>query len=418
MRILVLGAGVVGVTAAWYLAADGHEVTVVDRQPGPARETSHANGGQISASHAEPWANPGAPRKILAWLGREDAPLLFRLRADPYQWRFGLAFLRECLPWRTRRNTVQCLRLALYSRDCLRALRAETGLAYDHQERGILEFYTDARELALGARTAERLRALGVVREVKTVDQCVAIEPALAQCRAQLAGGIYTATDESGDARRFTEELARLALARGVTFRWDTTIEALATESDAVIGARAASAGGRAETLTADAYVVALASYSPFLLRPLDVPCPVYPAKGYSATIDVGDHLGAPTVSLTDLAAKTVTTRLGTKLRIAGTAELSGYGLDLNPVRCEVLVARTFELFPDAGERASARFWAGLRPATPSNVPLVGRTRYRNLFLDTGHGTLGWTMACGSGRALADLVARRAPEIDFAFSAP
>lgn len=418
MRILVLGAGVVGVTAAWYLAADGHEVTVVDRQPGPARETSHANGGQISASHAEPWANPGAPRKILAWLGREDAPLLFRLRADPYQWRFGLAFLRECLPWRTRRNTVQCLRLALYSRDCLRALRAETGLAYDQQERGILEFYTDARELALGARTAERLRALGVVREVKTVDQCVAIEPALAQCRAQLAGGIYTATDESGDARRFTEELARLALARGVIFRWDTTIEALATERDAVIGARAASPGGRAETLTADAYVVALASYSPFLLRPLDVPCPVYPAKGYSATIDVGDHLGAPTVSLTDLAAKTVTTRLGTKLRIAGTAELSGYGLDLNPVRCEALVARTFELFPDAGERASARFWAGLRPATPSNVPLVGRTRYRNLFLDTGHGTLGWTMACGSGRALADLVARRAPEIDFAFSAP
>ena len=418
MRILVLGAGVVGVTAAWYLAADGHEVIVVDRQPGPARETSHANGGQISASHAEPWANPGAPRKILGWLGREDAPLLFRLRADPYQWRFGLAFLRECLPWRTRRNTVQCLKLALYSRDCLRALRAATGLAYDQQERGILEFYTSADELDEGARTAERLGALGVVRDVKTVDECVAIEPALAQCRERLVGGIYTATDESGDARRFTEELVRLAAARGVTFRWNTTIEALAAEGDAIVGARHVSAAHGADTLAADAYVVALASYSPFLLRPLGVPCPIYPAKGYSATIDVGDHRGAPTVSLTDLAAKTVTTRLGAKLRIAGTAELSGYGLELNPVRCEALVARTFELFPDAGERASARFWAGLRPATPSNVPLVGGTRYRNLFLDTGHGTLGWTMACGSGRALADLVARRAPEVDFAFTAP
>jgi D-amino-acid dehydrogenase len=412
MRILVLGAGVVGVTAAWYLAADGHEVTVIDRQPGPARETSYANGGQISASHAEPWANPAAPRKILQWLGREDAPLYFRLRADPWQWRFGLAFLRECLPWRTRRNTIECLNLALYSRDCLRELRAATGIAYDQLDRGILEFYTDARELEEGAATAARLRELGVVREVKTVDECVAIEPALAQCRARLAGGIYTASDESGDARRFTEELARLAVARGVAFRWGVTVDGLAAEGDAIGGARCA--GG--ETLGADAYVVALASYSPFVLRPLSVPCPIYPAKGYSATIEVGDHRGAPAGSLTDLAAKTVTTRLGRRLRVAGTAELSGYGTELNPVRCEALVARTFDLFPDAGERGSVQFWAGLRPATPSNVPLVGRTRYRNLFLDTGHGTLGWTMACGSGRALADVIGGRKPQVDFAFT--
>jgi D-amino-acid dehydrogenase len=416
MRVLVLGAGVVGVTAAWYLAADGHEVTVVDRQPGPARETSHANGGQISASHAEPWANPGAPRKILGWLGREDAPLYFRLRADPWQWRFGLAFLRECLPWRTRRNTIQCLNLALYSRECLRELRAATGIAYDHQERGILEFYTDARELEEGAATAVRLRELGVLREVKTVDECVVSEPALAQCRDRLAGGIYTATDESGDARRFTEELARLAAGRGVAFRFGVTVEGLAAEGDAIAGVRGASAAHGPETLVADAYVVALASYSPFVLRPLSVPCPIYPAKGYSATIDIGDHRGAPTVSLTDLAAKTVTTRLGNKLRVAGTAELAGYGTGLNPVRCEALVRRTFELFPDAGERASAEYWAGLRPATPSNVPLLGRTRYRNLYLDTGHGTLGWTMACGSGRALADVIAGRRPHVDFAFS--
>jgi D-amino-acid dehydrogenase len=416
MRIVVLGAGVIGVTAAWYLAADGHEVTVVDRQSGPALETSFANGGQISASHAEPWANPGAPRKILQWLGREDAPLLFRLRADPRQWWFGLAFLRECLPWRTRRNMIQCLNLALYSRDCLKALRAATGIAYDQQERGILEFYTVAEEFDAGAKAAALMRGRGVDREAKTVDECVAIEPALAACRERLAGGIYTQTDESGDARRFTEELARLCAARGVDFRWDVNVLGLIEEGDRIAGVRCTNARAGAETLTADAYVVALASFSPFVLRPLGVPCPVYPAKGYSATIAIGGHRGAPAVSLTDIAAKLVMTRLGEHLRIAGTAELSGYDTNLNAVRCEALVRRTFELFPDAGERRGATFWAGLRPATPSNVPLVGGTRFRNLFIDTGHGTLGWTMACGSGRALADVIGGRRPQVEFAFA--
>ena len=416
MRILVLGAGVIGVTAAWYLAEDGHEVTVVDRQPGPAQETSFANGGQISASHAGPWANPGAPRKILQWLGREDAPLLFRLRADPHQWAFALSFLRECLPWRTRRNTVQCLRLALYSLDCLKALRAATGIEYDHRERGILEFYTEADEFAAGAKAAALLRQEGIDQATKTADECVAIEPALAPARERLAGSIYTQTDESGDARRFTEELARLSAARGVAFRYGVTVQALPVEGDAVVGARCTSKRQGGETLTADAYVVALASYSPFVLRPLSVPCPVYPAKGYSATIAIADHRGAPTVSLTDIAAKIVITRLGERLRVAGTAELSGYGTDLNSVRCDALVKRVFELFPDAGERDTAQFWTGLRPATPSNVPLLGSTRYRNLYLNTGHGTLGWTMACGSGRALADIVGRRRPHVEFAFT--
>jgi len=416
MRVLVLGAGVVGVTAAWYLAQDGHEVTVVDRQQGPALETSFANGGQISASHAEPWANPGAPRKILQWLGKEDAPLLFRLRADPHQWAFALAFLRECLPSRTRRNTIQCLNLALYSLECLKALRAATGIDYDQQQRGILEFYTEAREFDAGAKAAALMREHGVLREVKTVDDCVALEPALAAARVRLYGGIYTRTDESGDARRFTEGLSSLAAARGVTFRWGISVQGLAAEGGLVTGARCVSAPAGSETIAADAYVVALASFSPFVLRALSVPCPVYPAKGYSATIVIGSHLGAPTVSLTDVAAKIVISRLGERLRVAGTAELSGYGTDLNAVRCEALVKRLFEFFPDAGEPASAQFWAGLRPATPSNVPLVGRTRYRNLFLDTGHGTLGWTMACGSGRALADMMAGRTPEVDFAFA--
>jgi D-amino-acid dehydrogenase len=416
VRVLVLGAGVVGVTAAWYLAQDGHEVTVVDRHEGAALETSFANGGQISASYAEPWANPDAPAKIVKWLGREDAPLLFRLRLDPRQWRWGLQFLVECLPSRTRRNTIQCLNLALYSRDCLQALRRETGIQYDQLERGILTFYTDAQEFAQGVRAAALMREFGCDRDVKTVDECVAIEPALAACRERLAGGIFTVSDESGDAQRFTQELARMSEARGVAYRWNVTVESLVREGDAIGSVRCIDGDHRKEVLTADAYVMALGSYSPLLLAPLSVPCLIYPAKGYSATIAIDGHRGAPTVSLTDLAWKIVFTRLGDRLRVAGTAELSGYGRDLNLVRCEALVRRTFDLFPDAGDRETPQFWTGLRPATPSNVPLVGGTRYRNLFLDTGHGTLGWTMACGSGRALADLVAGRRPGVDFAFT--
>jgi len=415
MRIVVLGAGVVGVAAAWYLAADGHAVTVVDRQSGAGLETSFANGGQISASHAEPWANPDAPRTVLKWLGREDAPLLFRLRADSRQWLWGLSFLRECLPHRTRRNTIQCLNLALYSRDCLRALRADTGIEYDRNERGILQIYTEPQEFERAAAGAAMMREFGIDREVASQERCIAIEPALAQCRERLVGGIYTASDESGDAHEFTRALAERAASRGVAFRYGLTVESLLHEGDALTGVRLSDAG-RGETLAADAYVMALGSYSPLLLRPLRVRCPIYPVKGYSATIDVGTHLGAPAVSLTDIAAKIVMTRLRDRLRVAGTAELSGYGTELNRVRCEALAQRTFDLFPDAGERGGIAYWAGLRPATPSNVPCLGRTRYRNLFLDTGHGTLGWTMACGSGRALADVIAGRKPEVAFEFA--
>jgi D-amino-acid dehydrogenase len=414
MRILVLGGGVVGVTSAWYLAADGHDVTLVDRAGGPALETSFANGGQISASYAEPWANPEAPAKILKWLGRDDAPLLFRPRLDLRQWRWGLEFLLQCLPANTRRNTIQCLNLALYSRDCLDALRSETGIEYDALTRGILQFYTERDEFDQAVRSADLMRQYGCDRQVKTPDECVAIEPALASCRSSIVGGIYTATNESGDAHRFTTGLAALAAARGVTFRWNTQVQALTPAGGAIDGVHIVH-DGRFDTLRADAYVLAFGSYSPFLLSPIGVPCNIYPAKGYSATIDIGDHQGAPTVSLTDVAWKIVFTRLGRRLRVAGTAELAGWDVSLNRTRCEALTARTFELFPDAGVRDSARYWTGLRPTTPSNVPLIGRTRYRNLFLNTGHGTLGWTMACGSGRALADVVASRKPEVDFRF---
>ena len=239
------------------------------RPPGrPALETSFANGGQISASHAEPWANPGAPWQVLRWLGREDAPLLFRPRADWWQWRWGLQFLIECLPSRTRRNTIQCLSLALYSRDCLRELRAATGIEYDHLERGILEVCTDTGDFTRAAATAEHMRRYGCEREVKSADECVAIEPALAACRARLAGGIYTASDESGDAQLFTAALAPHAAARGVAFRWRTTVAALDADASAVTGMRCVNERGEEQTLVADVYVMALGSYSPLLLRP------------------------------------------------------------------------------------------------------------------------------------------------------
>ena len=416
MRVLVLGGGVIGVTAAWYLAGDGHDVTVVDRHPGPALETSFANGGQISASYAEPWANPEAPLKIIKWLGQEDAPLLFRLRADWRQWKWGLAFLLECLPSRTRHNTIQCLNLALYSRRCLQDLRVETGIEYDHLERGILQFYTDAGEFEQGVAAAALMRQYGCDRDIKTADECVVLEPALAQCRDRLAGGIFTATDVSGDAQAFTTRLAERCAARGVRFLFGHTIDRLHTGGDAMAGVRVHDADGRLHTLTADAYVMALGSHSPLLLAPIGVPINVYPAKGYSATIKVGAHGGAPTVSLTDLAWKIVLTRLGDRVRVAGTAELNGWDRTLNPTRCEALTRRAFDLVPDVGEPDGVQYWSGLRPATPSNVPLIGPTRYRNLFLDTGHGTLGWTMACGSGRALADCIAGRKPAVDFVFT--
>jgi D-amino-acid dehydrogenase len=414
MRIVVLGAGVVGVTAAWYLAEDGHEVTVLDRQDGPAQETSLANGGQISADHAGPWAGPGAPRAILRWLGREDAPLLFRLRADLAQWRWGLAFLRECTAVRHHENTLALVRLAHYSRDCLRALRESTGIAYDAVTRGILEFHLDGAGFEAARAEAGRMQAYGCDRVARSADECIALEPALAPLRGRLAGGIHTPADESGDAHVFTVKLAGLAKARGVRFVFGATVDAILAAGDRVDGVRA-TVNGEPGTFGADAYVVALGSGAPRALAPIGVRCPVYPVKGYSATLDIRDPASAWTVSLTDPAHKLVFSRLGSRLRIAGTAELNGWNTELNGVRCRALVERTFALFPDAAVRGSERFWTGLRPATPSNRPLIGRTRYRNLLLDTGHGTLGWTLACGSGRALADIVAGRTPEPDFGF---
>ena len=419
MRVIVLGAGLLGVTSAYFLQQQGHEVTVIDRQGTPGAETSFANGGQISVSHAEPWANPSAPLKVLQWLGKEDAPLLFRIRADMRQWLWGLQFLRECTPARTRHNIEQIVRLGTYSRDTLQQLRADTGIDYAQRSQGILHFYTSQKEFDGAQGPAEQMRALGCERHVISADAAVALEPALAHIRPQLTGATYTAEDESGDANRFTRELARLCEAAGVQFRMGHTVTALREAGGRIDHVEVTDAEGRFQRLRADAYVLAMGAFSPLLAAPLGLRLPIYPAKGYSVTMPVKDAAMAHQVSLTDDEFKLVFSRLtgpdGDRLRIAGTAELNGYNRDLNTVRCEAIVRRVEQLFPGAGDTTQAQFWTGLRPATPSNVPLIGATKMPNLFLNTGHGTLGWTHACGSGKSIARIVSGLAPELDFAF---
>ncbi len=420
MRVIVLGAGLLGVTSAYYLQQLGHDVTVIDRQATPAAETSFANGGQISVSHAEPWANPSAPLKVLQWLGKEDAPLLFRIRADMRQWLWGLQFLRECTPARTRHNIEQIVRLGTYSRETLQQLRRDAGIRYDERTQGILHFYTTQKEFDGALAPAEQMRALGCERQVISADEAVKLEPALAHIRPQLAGATYTAEDESGDANRFARELAKRAAEAGVKFLMSHTITALREAGGAIDHVELTDAEGRFQRIRGDAFVMAMGSLSPLLAAPLGIRLPIYPAKGYSVTLPVKDASKAYQVSLTDDEYKLVfsryTSESGDRMRIAGTAELNGYDRDLNRVRCEAIVRRVEQLFPGAGDTAQAQFWTGLRPATPSNVPLIGRTKLSNLYLNTGHGTLGWTHACGSGKSIARIVSGLAPEVDFAFT--
>ena len=416
MKVIVLGAGLLGVTSAYFLRQQGHDVTVIDRQATPAAETSFANGGQISVSHAEPRANPSAPLKVLKWLGKEDAPLLFRVRADMRQWLWGLQFLRECTPARTRHNIEQIVRLGTYSRDMLQALRRDIGIEYDQRTQGILHFYTSQKEFDGAEGPAAQMRELGCDRRVISADEAVQLEPALRHIRPQLAGATYTAEDESGDANRFARELVARCRADGVQFLMSHTVTALREAGGRIDHVEATDAEGRFQRVRGDAYVLAMGSLSPLYASPLGIHLPIYPAKGYSVTLPVKDASMAHQVSLTDDEYKLVFSRLGDRLRIAGTAEFNGYDRDLNRVRCEAIVRRTEELFPGAGHAEQAQFWTGLRPATPSNVPIIGRSKIGNLYLNTGHGTLGWTHSCGSGKSIARIVSGLAPEVDFAFT--
>lgn len=420
MKVIVLGSGIIGTASAWFLNKAGHDVTVIERQPGAAQETSFANGGQISVSHAEPWSNPAAPKKILKWLGQEDAPLLFRLRPEWLQWKWGMSFLRECTPGRTAYNIRQIVAISEYSRQTLQAVRAETGIDYDYLTKGILHFYTDQKDFEESLPAAKLMRDLGCPRESIGADEVVKIEPALASIRDKIVGGDYTATDESGDVYKFTNGLAAKAREAGVDFQFNTTVTRLLTSGTGaaakITGVEIITPEGRHQVLRADAFVMAMGSFSVPLLKPLGVDLMIYPGKGYSATYTVTDPDAAPTVSLTDDGYKLVVSRLGDRLRVAGTCELNGYTRELNTTRCEAITRRTRELFPAACDYDNPVYWTGLRPLTPSNVPYIGKTAYSNLYLNTGHGTLGWTMGCGSGRAIADIVSGRQPEVDFAFT--
>jgi len=424
MKILILGAGIIGTTTAWQLRQRGHDVEVVDRGEAAGMETSFANGGQISVSHAEPWATPHTIPQALAWLGRKDAPLLFHFRPfDVPLLLWSVAFLGNCLPERVHANIRAIVQLAIYSREQLQALRKtlsqtegkDFNQEYDGLQKGILHFYTNQKAFAHAVKSARLMRDFGLSREPVDVDACIRIEPQLYGARSILVGGDYTESDESGDAHRFAEALATRAAAAGVVFHYGHTVTALESESGRVKGVRLAD-GSR---LFADACVLALGSFSAPFLRPYGVSLPIYPAKGYSVTLPVPEGVDAPSVSLTDDEHKLVFSRLGNRLRIAGTAEFNGYDLDLNPIRCQAILARVRQIFPallaTPGVVEGATFWSGLRPSTPSNVPLLGKSALPGLWLNTGHGTLGWTLASGSAVALSDLMEEQNPAVDFPF---
>ncbi len=409
MKVLVLGSGVVGVTTAYYLARSGHEVTVVDRQPEPARETSFANAGEVSPGYASPWAGPGVPVKAVKWLLMKHGPLVLRPKLDPAMWSWLIKMLRNCTSARYTVNKSRMIPLAEYSRDCLRALRDEIDIHYDERSRGTLQLFRTASQLDGTAGDIAVLKQYGVPYEVLDRDGCIAAEPALAAVKQRIAGGLRLPQDETGDCHMFTLALAGHAATLGVQFRLDTTIDRLETDAQGISGV-ITSAG----TLRADAYVVALGSWSPLLLGPLGISIPVYPVKGYSITVPVIEPDAAPVSTVMDESYKVAITRLGNRIRVGGTAEVSGYSDKLYAARRATLEHSLTELFPRGGNLSEATFWSGLRPMTPDGPPVIGATRYANLHLNTGHGTLGWTMACGSARVLADLLSARKPEIDTA----
>ncbi|WP_119155494.1 D-amino acid dehydrogenase [Caldimonas tepidiphila] len=419
MKVIVLGAGIIGVSTAWYLLEEGHEVTVVDRQPGAALETTFANGAQISVSFCEPWASATAPLKVAKWLLHEDSPLLFRPRLDPQQWRWGLHFLAQCNDAAFARNVRHLVALGRYSHESLKALVDATGIRYERLQKGILHFFSTREDYEHGVRAATLMREYGVDRRVLTRDEVLAVEPALAAFAPRLHGGIHTPSDESGDAHVFTRELARHCAERGARFLWEHRVHALEVAGGRVEAVHLAPRGGEALRLKGDAVVAALGSWTAPLLRPCGIRLDIYPTKGYSATMALRHPERASTVSLLDDSRKIAISRLGDRIRIAGTAEMAGYDTSLHgrtaQLRCQALIRRYEELFPGVADTSQPQFWAGLRPSTPDNIPYIGRSRIANLWINAGHGTLGWTHGAGSGRALAELMSGRRPALDFDF---
>lgn len=407
MKVLVLGSGVIGVACAYHLAQAGHEVTVVERQPAAALETSYANAGEVSPGYSAPWAGPGVPIKAVKWLLMHHRPLVIRPNIDLKLARWGLAMLRNCTRARYELNKSRMVRLAEYSRDCMKELRLETGIRYDERMQGTLQLFRTQAQLDGAATDIAVLKRYGVAFELLDRDGCIAAEPALAQVRDKYLGALRLPGDETGDCFKFTQNLAALAVKQGVQFRYGTRIQRLQLAGKQ-IGGVVTDAGA----LRADAYLVALGSYSPLLLEGVGIRLPVYPVKGYSLTVPISDASGAPESTVMDESHKVAVTRLGERIRVGGTAELAGYTLKLHDARRRTLEHVVTDLFPRGGDISRAEFWCGLRPMTPDGTPIVGATRLANLYLATGHGTLGWTMAAGTGRVMADVMSGRKPGID------
>ena len=404
-RVLVLGSGVVGVTTAYYLAKAGHQVTVIDRQPGPALETSFANAGQISPGYASPWAAPGIPLKAFKWLFQRHAPLAIRPDGTLFQLQWIWEMYRNCSADRYAVNKERMVRLAEYSRDCIRQLRRETGISYEGRQQGTLQLFRTRQQFDSAAKDIEVLKQAGVPFELLTREQLARAEPALANVKEKLVGGLRLPNDETGDCQLFTTRLAQMARELGVRFEYGTEIRKLDIGDGQVTGVHTDKG-----VFMADRYVLALGSYSRLLLKE-QFPVPVYPLKGYSITVPITDAARAPVSTILDETYKIAVTRFDDRIRVGGMAEIAGYSKALNPARRETLELVVNDLFPGGGDVKRATFWTGLRPMTPDSTPIVGATPLRNLFLNTGHGTLGWTMACGSASVIADLVGGRAPAI-------
>lgn len=409
MKVAVLGSGVVGVTTAYYLAQAGHEVTVIDRQAGPALETSFGNAGEISPGYASPWAAPGIPQKAVKWLLMKHAPLILRPQLDGEMLAWLLSMLGNCTARRYALNKGRMVRLAEYSRDRLIDLRAATGIAYDERQQGTLQLFRTQYQLDGIGKDIEVLRAGRVPFEVLDRAGCIAAEPGLAHADEDFVGGLRLPNDETGDCFKFTNALAKLAEGQGVRFQFDTVVEAIETDGRDITAVRTSRG-----PITADAYVVAMGSFSARLVRPLGLRLPVYPVKGYSITAPIIDADRAPASTLLDETYKVAITRLGDRIRVGGMAEISGYNNDLPERRRATLGRSVGSLFPGAGDLEAATFWSGLRPMTPDSTPVIGPTKIGNLYLNTGHGTLGWTMACGSAQVLSDIISRRVPAIETA----
>jgi D-amino-acid dehydrogenase len=424
MKVIVLGAGIIGISTAWHLLERGHEVTVVERQPDAALETSFANAAQISVSYCEPWANRDAPLKALKWMFSSTAPLLFRPQFDWHQWRWGLQFLSQCNDAAFVRNVQQLVALGAYSHAALKDVVRATGIEYQRLERGIAHYFTDQKSFDGAADAAALMRTFGVQRKVVSRDELLQIEPAFRSFAHRIVGGTYTASDESGDARVFTQSLARRCAERGARMLFGHDVVHLkklgsALESVAVEDRSTGTVGTKVIELKADAVVVACGSYTAPLLRTVGVSLPIYPGKGYSATFALKRPEAAPFVSTIDDEVKCAMSRLGNELRVAGTIELGGFDLSLDTplakARCQMLTARIEQVLPGVCDTTNPSYWTGLRPATPTNIPFIGRTKVAKLWVNAGHGTLGWTHGAGSGKAIAELISGERPAMDFGF---